>query len=57
MGARAGISESALEDALLDWFGSLGYEVRHGAEIAPGELRAERDDYRQGRRPRYRGGR
>src|SRR5581483_1894018 len=47
MAARAGISESVVEDLLLDWLGSLGYEVRHGAEIAPGEPSAERDDYRE----------
>jgi len=31
----------------LQWFDDLGYEVRHGGEIAPGEPGAERGDYRQ----------
>ncbi len=41
------ISESVVEEALLDWFGDLGYEVINGADIAPGEPAAERDDYRE----------
>jgi type I restriction enzyme R subunit len=41
------ISESIVEEALLDWFGNLGYEVVNGADIAPGEPGAERDDYRE----------
>jgi type I restriction enzyme R subunit len=47
MGRIAGISESAVEEALLDWFRDLGYEVRHGGAIAPGEPEAQRSDYRE----------
>ena len=35
-------SESVLEDAALAWLESLGYTVKYGPEIAPGELLAER---------------
>jgi len=38
-------SESVVEDAALAWLESLGWSVRHGLEIAPGELGAERADY------------
>lgn len=31
-----GMSESALEQAALDWFRELGYEYVHGAHIALG---------------------
>lgn len=31
-------SESVVEDAALAWLEALGYAVKHGAEIAPGEL-------------------
>ena len=40
-------SESAVEDAALAWLESLGYSVKHGLEIAPGELGAGRSDYGQ----------
>jgi type I restriction enzyme R subunit len=43
----AGVTESVVEQAALAWFESVGWSVRHGAEIAPGELAAERNDYRQ----------
>ncbi len=36
------ITESTVEQAALDWFAGLGYEVFYGGEIAPGELFAER---------------
>ena len=36
-----------LEDAVLEWFGALGYEVAHGPSIAPGEPAAERTDFRE----------
>ena len=36
-----------LEDAVLDWFRALGYEVAHGPHIAPGEPAAERTDFRE----------
>ncbi len=31
----AGMNESTLEQAALDWFRELGYEYVHGARIAP----------------------
>jgi type I restriction enzyme R subunit len=34
--------EAVVEDAALAWLESLGYSVRHGLEIAPGELAAEK---------------
>ena len=40
-------TESTIEQAALAWFESVGWAVRHGAEIAPGELAAERSDYGQ----------
>jgi len=40
-------AESVLEDAVLDWFRALGYEVAHGPHIAPGEPAAERTDFRE----------
>lgn len=40
-------AESVLEDAVLEWFGALGYEVAHGPHIAPGEPAAERTDFRE----------
>jgi type I restriction enzyme R subunit len=41
------IAESILEEATLSWLKGLGYAVKHGPEIAPGELFAERKDYDQ----------
>lgn len=40
-------TESLVEQAALAWLESLGWAVKHGPEIAPGEPRAERTDYRQ----------
>ena len=40
-------TESIVEQAALAWFESLGWSVRHGLEIAPGEPEAERTDYAQ----------
>ena len=40
-------TESTVEQAALAWLESVGWSVRHGAEIAPGELAAERSDYGQ----------
>ena len=40
-------TESVVEEAALAWLESLGWSVRHGLEIAPGELGAERADYAQ----------
>src|SRR3989304_2410942 len=43
----ATFTESVVEDAALAWFESLGWSVRHGLEIAPGEPGAERTDSAQ----------
>jgi len=43
----ARIAESDVEEAALAWLESLGYAVKHGPDIAPGELDAEREDYDQ----------
>ncbi len=40
-------NESIVEDAALAWLESVGWVVRNGAQIAPGEPAAERDDYGQ----------
>jgi type I restriction enzyme, R subunit len=40
-------TESVVEDATLDWLGSLEYAVLHGPEIAPSELAAERSSYNE----------
>ena len=40
-------TESEVEKAALAWLESTGWSVRHGADIAPGEPAAERDDYAQ----------
>jgi type I restriction enzyme R subunit len=41
----SGLDESVVEEAALGWFAELGYGVRHGAQIAPGEPAAERDSF------------
>jgi len=38
-------TESVVERAALAWLEGVGWNVRHGAEIAPGETAAERDEY------------
>ena len=38
-------TESEVEDAALDWLGSLGWAVAHGPDIAPDTPGAERTDY------------
>ena len=38
------INESIVEDAALTWLGELGYAVRHGPQIAPGEAAAVKRD-------------
>jgi len=43
--AHKGISESDLEETALSWFSELDFEVKHGPEIAPGELFQERSRY------------
>jgi type I restriction enzyme R subunit len=40
-------TESVVEQAALAWLESIGWVVKNGAEIAPGEPAAERDDYGQ----------
>ena len=44
---NSGFTESIVEQAALAWLESLGYAILSGPEIAPGELQAEREDYRQ----------
>jgi type I restriction enzyme, R subunit len=41
------LDESGVEEAALQWLAALGWMVRNGLEIAPGELGAERGDYTQ----------
>lgn len=41
------MDESVVEEAALSWLGGLGYEIRSGADLAPGEPGAERDDHGQ----------
>ena len=43
----AALSESVVEDAALAWLESLGYTIKHGPEIGPEEIFAERTDYGQ----------
>ncbi|OGA71236.1 MAG: DEAD/DEAH box helicase [Betaproteobacteria bacterium RIFCSPLOWO2_12_FULL_65_14] len=43
----SGFTESVVEDAALAWLEGLGWTVKHGPEIVPGELAAERKDYGQ----------
>jgi type I site-specific restriction-modification system R (restriction) subunit len=40
-------AESVVEDAALAWLEGLGWSIKDGPEIAPGELAAERSDYGQ----------
>jgi type I restriction enzyme R subunit len=42
-----GVTESVVEQAALAWLESLGWSVKHGLEIAPGEAEAERVNYAQ----------
>ena len=44
---EGGVTESVVEQAALAWLESMGWRVRNGAKIAPGEWAAERDDYGQ----------
>jgi type I restriction enzyme R subunit len=41
------LTESVFEAAALAWFDELGYVVKNGMEIAPGELEAERESFSQ----------
>ena len=45
--SKESFGESVVEQAALAWLESIGWQVRNGAEIAPGEPAAERDDYGQ----------
>jgi len=38
-------AESTVEEAALQWFGELGFAIKHGPHIAPGELHAERTGF------------
>jgi len=40
------MAESVVE-ALLEWFESLGYEVRFGADVEPGQLGAIRQNWNE----------
>jgi len=42
-----GFSESVVEQATLAWLESVGWAIKNGAEIAPGEPSAERESYTQ----------
>ena len=39
-------TESLVENTTLDWLGVLCYAILQGPEIAPGEIYAERPDFR-----------
>jgi type I restriction enzyme, R subunit len=39
------MTESISEQAAFTWLERIGWRVKHGPEIAPGELGAERADY------------
>ena len=43
----SGITESAVEEASLDYFRALGYQTRHGPDIGPGGPSQERADWGQ----------
>lgn len=43
----ASLNESEVEKAALAWLQAVGWTIRHGAEMVPGELFGERDDYGQ----------
>ena len=45
--SSSSLTESVVEQAALAWLESAGWSVKNGAEIAPGEPAAERDDYGQ----------
>jgi type I restriction enzyme, R subunit len=42
-----GVSEHTVEAAALDWLAEIGWKIRFGPSIAPGEIRAERETYEQ----------
>jgi Type I restriction enzyme R protein N terminus (HSDR_N) len=39
------LTESHVEEATLEWFGSVGYAVAHGPDLGPGEPGEERASY------------
>ena len=39
------ITESTLEDAVLEWLDGLGWRVAHGPDIGPDAVASERADY------------
>jgi len=39
------LTEFTVEEAALSWLGELGFAIKHGPEIAPGELHAERTGF------------
>ena len=41
------ITENQLEQQCIDWFAELGYEYKHGHDIAPESSNPERDDFRK----------
>jgi type I restriction enzyme, R subunit len=43
----SGFVESEVEEAALEWFGLLGYDVRVGPDISPGGVTPERTTYAQ----------
>jgi type I restriction enzyme R subunit len=43
----ATLTEADIESLALDWLAALGWQTRHGSELAPGGLFAERQDYQQ----------
>src|SRR5437867_4230728 len=43
----SGVSESVIEQAALAWLESLGWSIKHGPDIAPDTLAAERSNYRE----------
>ena len=40
-------TDSVVKEATLAWLESAGWAIKNGADIAPGEPAAERDDYGQ----------
>ncbi len=44
---KAFIAEDAVEEICLDYFSELGWQVRYGPSIAPGEFASERLNYRE----------
>ena len=41
------ITESAVEEAALEWLAGLGWRTAYGPDVAPGAVAAERGDYRE----------